>query len=123
MSFNLDLFINILAIIVFGGLTAYTIYIILPIKFIQFFTPTNISFFDKFQLVLLMRFTNINTAAQASTEVSLSDADLNELLQVVFDQIGDSNEISAALLDSLGLYTPTVVEYLTQLGYIIINII
>jgi hypothetical protein len=55
----------------------------------------------------------------ASTVVELTDAELNELLQIVFDQIGNSNLISIELLQSFGLDTETVINYLTSLGYII----
>jgi hypothetical protein len=55
----------------------------------------------------------------ATTVVELSDAELNELLQIVFAEIGNSTSISVELLKSLGLYTPTVISYLESLGYII----
>jgi len=55
----------------------------------------------------------------ATTVVELTDAELNELLQIVFAEIGDSNLISVELLQSLGLYTDTVVALLNALGYII----
>jgi hypothetical protein len=55
----------------------------------------------------------------ATTVVELSDAELNELLQIVFAEIGNSNLISVELLQSLGLYTDTVVSLLNALGYII----
>jgi len=55
----------------------------------------------------------------ATTMVELSDAELNELMQIVFAEIGNSNLISIELLQSLGLYTDTVVSYLESLGYII----
>jgi len=56
---------------------------------------------------------------EATTVVEVADADLNELLQVVFQEIGNSNLISVELLQSLGLHTETVVSYLQNLGYII----
>jgi len=52
-----------------------------------------------------------------TTVVELTDADLNELLEVVFDEIGDTDLISIELLQSLGLYTDSVVTFLTSLGY------
>jgi hypothetical protein len=55
-----------------------------------------------------------------SSIVELTDAELNELLQIVFAEIGNSNLISVELLQSLGLYTDTVVSLLTSLGYIIL---
>jgi hypothetical protein len=60
-----------------------------------------------------------NNYEGATTMVELSDAELNELLQIVFAEIGNSNLISVELLQSLGLYTNTVVSYLESLGYII----
>jgi hypothetical protein len=54
-----------------------------------------------------------------TTEVELTDAELQELLQIVFAEIGDSNVISVELLQSLGLYTDTVVSLLQAIGYII----
>jgi hypothetical protein len=55
-----------------------------------------------------------------STIVELTDAELNELMQIVFAEIGNSHLISVELLQSLGLYTDTVVSLLTSLGYIIL---
>jgi hypothetical protein len=54
-----------------------------------------------------------------TTVVRVTDEELNSLLEVVFREIGDSNYISVNLLQSLGLYTSTVVSYLQGLGYII----
>jgi hypothetical protein len=51
--------------------------------------------------------------------VDLTDEELNDLLQVVFREIGESTEIAATLLQSFGLYTTTVVSYLEALGYTI----
>jgi len=56
---------------------------------------------------------------EVTTVVELTDAELNELLQIVFAEIGNSNLISVQLLQSLGLYTDTVVSVLESLGYII----
>jgi hypothetical protein len=55
----------------------------------------------------------------ATTVVELTDAELNQLLQIIFAEIGNSNLISVNLLQSLGLYTDTVVSLLESLGYII----
>jgi len=55
----------------------------------------------------------------ASTSVNVTDGELNELLEVVYNEIGNSNQISITLLQSLGLDTPTVIEYLQNLGYLI----
>lgn len=54
-----------------------------------------------------------------TTIVELTDAELNELLQILFQEIGDSNIITVELLESLGFYTDTVVSVLTALGYFI----
>jgi hypothetical protein len=56
---------------------------------------------------------------EATTVVELTDAELNELLQIVFAEIGNSNIIEIQLLQSLGLYTDTVVSLLQALGFII----
>jgi hypothetical protein len=55
-----------------------------------------------------------------STVVELTDAELHQLLQVVFDTIGNSNQISITLLESLGLATSSVISYLINLGFTII---
>jgi hypothetical protein len=130
MLFNFDLLIIILAIIIFGGLSAYTLYIIFP----TLFKSSNKGFFNRFKSALVkLSFTGIistevisdsienstDNSTENSTSVGLTDEELNELLQVVFREIGESHEISAALLQSLGLYTETVVRYLEAMGYII----
>src|ERR1700753_4099041 len=122
MLFNFDLLIIILAIIIFGGLSAYTLYIIFP----TLFKSSNKGFFNRFKSALVkLSFTGIisteviSDSIENSTSVGLTDEELNELLQVVFREIGESHEISAALLQSLGLYTETVVRYLEAMGYII----
>jgi len=104
MLFNLfnldtDLMINISALIIIGGLTAYTFYVIYPGAASSLFGPS------------------IDTAQ--TTVVAVSDEELNQLLEVVYKEIGPTNEISSVLLESLGLYTSTVVSYLETLGYII----
>ena len=54
-----------------------------------------------------------------TTIVHLTDAELNELLQILFQEIGNSNLISVELLQAFGLYSDTVVSLLTNLGYLI----
>jgi hypothetical protein len=54
-----------------------------------------------------------------TTVVELTDAELNELLQIIFAEIGNSNIIEVQLLQSLGMYTDTIVAVLQALGYII----
>jgi len=64
--------------------------------------------------------TVVNSSSDNNTTVvSVTDEELNSLLEVVFREIGDSKYISVDLLQSLGLYTSTVVNYLQSLGYII----
>jgi hypothetical protein len=99
-----------LAIIIFGGLFSYTFYII-------FSTVSN-----KFKLALV-RLSTIGTTVSTqvtTTVVTVQDSELNEVLEVVFNEIGNSTEIPMSLLNNLGLYTPTVVVYLQNLGYTII---
>ena len=52
-------------------------------------------------------------------EVFLSDTDLWELLRHVTEQASPTNVISGELLESLGLYTNSVISYLNLFGYII----
>jgi hypothetical protein len=54
-----------------------------------------------------------------TTVVELTDAELNELLQILFAEIGNSHFISIDTLQSLGLYTDTIVFLLTSQGFII----
>jgi hypothetical protein len=60
------------------------------------------------------------TNAAHSTVVSVSDAELNGLLQLVFNQLAGSNLIPIALLESLGLNTASVISLLQNIGYIIL---
>jgi hypothetical protein len=55
-----------------------------------------------------------------TTDISLTDADLWELLKYVIEQSGNTNIIRAELLESLGLYTNSVIAYLTEFGYRIV---
>jgi hypothetical protein len=120
MLISIDLLIVIIAVIVLS-IFIYTFYdnIFTAVQ------PLNnkVGFFKKFKLSLI-RLSSIGTVSthvnNPSTVVDLSDADLDSLLQFVYMTIGDSNEISAVLLKSLGLYTSTVVHYLEQLGYVIL---
>jgi hypothetical protein len=64
--------------------------------------------------------TFIATALSASTVISLSDAELNELLQFLFSQLNGSTLISITLLESLGLNTASVISLLQNLGYTIL---
>ena len=108
---NNDLIIGVSAIFVFGVFT-YTYY-----------KNVNVGVFNKFKLGLL-RLSSIGAAVvdtAKETVVYVTDAELNEILQIVYREIGTSREIGVALLQSLGLYTSTVVEYLIRLGYIIVT--
>lgn len=120
MLFNFNLFIEILAIIVFGGLSAYTLYIILPTSFRSSIEGLN----NKFKIAFLrLSFAGtVSTRVNSkTTEVELSDEELNSLLEVVFRETAHSYQISAAYLQSLGLYTESVVRYLEALGITIIS--
>lgn len=54
-----------------------------------------------------------------TTTVELTDEELMELLEVILIEVGNSNQISAEYLSSLGLFTNTVISFLEALGYII----
>lgn len=55
----------------------------------------------------------------SSTVVYLSDTELLALLQVVFNQIGNSTLIPITLLQQYGLATASVIEFLQNMGYTI----
>ena len=116
MLFNIDLFCIVIVIVVFI-LQIYVSYILSVGH-----KPSNIGLFENFKLKLI-RWASVGIVSKyvnsSSTVVEVSDAELNELLQIVFAEIGNSHLISVSLLRSLGLYTPTVVSYLESLGYII----
>lgn len=118
-NFNFDFMIVLLAIVVFGVLSSYTLYIIFPTVSKKF----------KIALIRLSSIGTVSTQVRSSsssssnsttTLVELSDSELNQLLEIVFREIGNSTDIPMSLLNSLGLYTPTVVLYLQNLGYTII---
>ena len=106
--------VSISALCVFGVFT-YTFY---KYNFSTVLRSSN----SKFNLGLI-RLGSIGAIIDTAKEtiVSLTDAELNGLLQLVFNEIGSSNVIYAELLVSLGLYTPTIIEYLLRLGYIIVS--
>jgi hypothetical protein len=62
---------------------------------------------------------NPNVVDEPTTEVELTDAELDELLQIILAEIGNTNIIESQLLQSLGMYTETVRAFLEALGYII----
>ena len=126
---NNILFNNISIIVVFTiivlGVLLYTFYNkIYTTK--QNSSNPKVGMFNQFKLKLssLIRLSLIGTVSTRvdtsdTTVVNVTDEELNSLLEVVFNEIGDTNMISVELLQSLGLYTSTVVNYLEQLGYII----
>ncbi len=75
------------------------------------------------QLSIELMYTIFNTVnthmLNIASEISLSDNDLWELLRYVIQESGNSNIISAELLTDLGLYTNSIIAYLTSFGYII----
>jgi hypothetical protein len=118
MLFN---FLNFDAIIVVSAISLFCIFIYTFYN--NIFTTGLIPCNNKFKLSLIrLSFTGgvIAKAEAPATEVTLTDEDLNSLLEYLFSQIGNSNQIPVELLESLGLYTSTVVTYLEGLGYIII---
>lgn len=66
-------------------------------------------------LSILPLFTNA-----VETVVMLTDAELQELLQIVFNQLNGSTLISITLLESLGLNTASVISLLQKIGYTIL---
>lgn len=62
--------------------------------------------------------------AESSTEVFLSDADLNQLLSPIIEQSINQTPITrlinSGILQNLGLYTNSVVAYLINLGFTIV---
>jgi len=119
MHISIDSLIFILSVIVLG-IFIYTFYDNI-FSTLQKPSNTNVGVFYKFKLGLMrLSFFGPISSFVKTTVVNLTDDDLNTLLEYVFRQIGSSNEIPAALLQSLGLYTSTVIQYLLELGYIII---
>lgn len=127
---NINLFILILALIIFTFYTINYYNIIMNSKpyFTFSFASKNHFRFLKYSLISGGAMVPYGEALEnedfiyeaPSSIVELTDAELNELLQIVFAEIGNSNLISVDLLQSLGLYTDTVVSLLTSLGYIIL---
>jgi len=69
-------------------------------------------------MYLIINAVNANSVNMAS-QISLSDIDLWELLRYAIQESGNTNIISAELLQSLGLYTNSILAYLISFGYII----
>jgi hypothetical protein len=123
--FNFDLLVIVFAILLVLSVFTYTFYNI----FTTVHNSSNTNVFNKliFKLkyhLLKLSFvgtvsTHVNNSATHTTVVRLSDDDLHSLLDFVFAQSGNSNVISRELLKELGLHTPTVINYIKSLGYII----
>jgi hypothetical protein len=76
----------------------------------------------KFSILKLSSICTTVSTVVNSTTVELVDSDLYPLLvDLILNQIGDSKEISFALLHSLGLSSTSVLQYLVHLGYTIIG--
>jgi len=71
-------------------------------------------------LILSSGLMPIFTDAAHSTVVYLTDADLNQLIQILIIQLNGSIIIPITLLDNLGLNTATVISYLQSVGYYIL---
>jgi hypothetical protein len=67
-------------------------------------------------LINLIIHTVSSNAVNMTTEISLSDRDLWDLLSYVIS-VSNGNIISAELLDSLGLYNNSIVAYLISFGF------
>ena len=62
----------------------------------------------------------IDLTLGSSTVVSLCDADLQQLIQIVISQLHGSTNIPILLLEELGLNTASVITLLQSLGYTIL---
>ena len=70
--------------------------------------------------LLLLSLFPLITIATHSTAIALTDVELIELLQIVFNTIGSSTFIPINLLIELGLNTLSVITFLQNLGYTIL---
>jgi hypothetical protein len=114
---NFNLIFVVITVMVLG-LFIYTLYCFITTKTFHLFnTKSNsqLNLQKSLTAGALVPYGN----GEATTVVELTDAELNELLQIVFEEIGNGNIIEVQLLQSLGLYTDTVVSLLEALGYII----
>jgi hypothetical protein len=118
MNNILNLIIAITAIIV--TVAAFTATFYLYITMLYKSSPLNmgVGFYNKIKLSVLSSIGTVSTQVN-STAVELTDNELNDMLQVIFNQIGTSKYISFGILESLGLNTASVIQYLEALGYII----
>ena len=107
----------------------------LVVLFLSFFIYTDIKNFCittlnklsyKFKLNLFRLAVVNGTVAKVAgsvtetTEVALSDEDLREVISLLLHEIGNTTQITVAQLQSFGLHTQSVVDYLLGLGYTII---
>ena len=72
-----------------------------------------------FALIFSLAMLPLLTSAM-ETVVSLTDAELLELLQIVFNQLNGSTLINITILEQLGLNTRSVIDLLVKLGYTIL---
>jgi len=72
-----------------------------------------------FALIFSLALLPLLTSAM-ETVVSLTDAELLELLQIVFNQLNGSTLINITILEQLGLNTRSVIDLLVKLGYTIL---
>jgi hypothetical protein len=70
-------------------------------------------------LLVAVSFGLITYVQGSSTVVYLTDTELLALLQVVFNQIGNTTLIPITLLQQYGLATASVIEFLQNMGYTI----
>jgi hypothetical protein len=115
-------------------MAALVVIIYIVVLFLSIFTYTHFSFYKiatvhklsyKFKINLL-RLAPMNgvvskVIAERTTVVRLTDNDLDELISLLLQDIGNTNQITVAQLQSFGLHTQTVVDYLINLGYTIIS--
>jgi hypothetical protein len=71
-------------------------------------------------LILSLGFMPILANGAQNTVVFLTDAELNQVLQMAFDLFPGSMIIPMTLLESLGLNSSAVIYYLQSLGYFIL---
>lgn len=121
-SLNLQIaaiFVFIYTVALFLSILIYTHYI----SFYKIATVHKLSYYFKINLLRLAPMNGVvsKVIAERTTVVRLTDNELNELISLLLQEIGNTNQITVAQLQSFGLYTQTVVDYLTNLGYTIIS--
>lgn len=68
-------------------------------------------------LQIIINTVNTFATLNVTSEISLADQDLWELLRYAIQESGNTNIVSAEILDSLGLYTNSIIAYLNSFGY------